>query len=63
MRDVETGGKRFYCGSLLPCSAELKRCGAIVESIGKELFPFSIKRLDTGEEVLTLIVLKLWRTC
>ena len=53
LRNIEIGEKRFYRGSLLPCSAELKRCGATVEAIGKELFPFSIKRLDTGEEVLT----------
>mmetsp|Transcript_14158 Transcript_14158/g.25658 ORF Transcript_14158/g.25658 Transcript_14158/m.25658 type:complete len:263 (+) Transcript_14158:825-1613(+) len=39
LRAVETLGKRYYRGSILPCKADLQRAAAIVEAFGSVVVP------------------------
>jgi hypothetical protein len=34
LREVESNGKKYYCGGILPCTADLKRVA--LKSRGKE---------------------------
>ena len=52
LREVETAKKKYFRGSILPCSATLKRCAKSVEMMGQVLFPYTIGHLANGVEFL-----------
>jgi hypothetical protein len=52
VRFVETKGVRYYRGSLIPCSADMKRAAAVVEYWAKDRLPYEVKQLDCGGELV-----------
>ena len=54
LRYVETDGKKYYRGSILPCSADLKRVAAILERGAQQAayYPLHASRTLSGAECL-----------
>jgi len=50
LRSCETKGTKYYRNSILPCSADIRRVGAIVEEFAKTVIPYRHGTLDTGGE-------------
>jgi hypothetical protein len=51
LRRCETDGNKYVRGSVIPCSAELRRMAANVEQLGDELCPYKLSTTDDGEMV------------
>lgn len=51
LRQCETGENKYIRGSVIPCSAELRRMAAKVEQLGDELCPYELSTTNDGEMV------------
>ena len=49
LRQVETRFEKYVRGTVIPCSAELRRCAALVEAYGNVHVPFQISQTPQGE--------------
>jgi hypothetical protein len=48
LRSLETDKKKYFHGSMLPSTAELQRCAAVVEWYGNTVTPFTIGLASSG---------------
>jgi hypothetical protein len=48
---VETEGKKYYCGGILLCTADLKRVAKMLETLGDELVPFEEYQSEWGKGI------------
>jgi hypothetical protein len=46
LRQCETDGNKYGRGSVIPCSADLRRMKAKVEQLGDELCPYKLSTTD-----------------
>jgi len=51
LRQLETAGRRYYRGSILPCKAELQRIFAIIEHMADEKIPTELYSTEHGEAI------------
>jgi hypothetical protein len=51
LRSLETGGKRYFRGSVLPSTAEIKRAAKKLESKADELVPFQEVQTKWGKSI------------
>ena len=51
LRKVETEGKKYYRGGVLPCTADLKRAAKRLETIGDESIPFKEFQSEWGKGI------------
>lgn len=52
LRTLETKNKKYYRGSLLPCSADIQRCAAKVEAYAKTKCPYEHGYMEGGGEYI-----------
>ena len=52
LREVETGKQKYFCGSILPCSATLKRCVKLLEMMASNFFLYIVGHLPNAVEFL-----------
>jgi len=45
LRQIETGGKKWYRQSLLPCSADIKQVGLMIHRFANTEYPYKIGRM------------------
>jgi hypothetical protein len=49
LRQCETAGNTYVRGTVIPCSAELKRVAAMVETFGNQVCPYELATTEDGE--------------
>jgi hypothetical protein len=49
LRQCETEGEKYVRGTVIPCSAELRRVATMIEKFGNQLCPYKLDMTEDGE--------------